>query len=316
MGTIPRVANCIAIAVMSNSNASTLAIPACAGRFAPSPSGPLHFGSLVAALASFLDARAIGARWLVRMEDLDPPRQQPGAAEAILDALVRLGLEWDGTVVYQSQRLGAYARAAQELKRVGLAFDCGCTRKQALRGPRGLEGPIYSGTCRQGLNGKAPRSLRLRVDEAAVVFDDLFAGRQGQQLERDVGDFVLRRADGHFAYQLAVVVDDAWQNVTHVIRGADLLTSTPRQIHLQRCLGLATPEYGHIPLVLDAGGEKLSKSSQAPELDLSRPAAELTRALEFLGQTPPVDLASATRASILDWGIEHWRRDGVRQRVN
>jgi glutamyl-Q tRNA(Asp) synthetase len=266
------------------------------GRFAPSPTGPLHFGSLVAAAASWLDARAARGRWLVRIEDLDTPRNQPGAADDILRALGRLGLTWDGPIVYQSQRTALYRDALQRLEKQ--AYWCACTRREIADSSLGLAADgaqIYPGTCRKGMAaGKRPRALRARAS-GMVEFDDRLQGRLSQQLERDVGDFVLYRADEQFAYQLAVVVDDAEQRVTDVVRGADLLDSTPRQIYLQRLLGYATPRYLHVPAAVNAAGEKLSKQTGAPPIDVSRRSDELRRALAFLGQPETDELAVAVK---------------------
>jgi glutamyl-Q tRNA(Asp) synthetase len=266
------------------------------GRFAPSPTGPLHFGSLVAALASWMDARAAGGRWLVRMEDLDGPRVQPGAADEILRALERLGLGWDGEVVYQSRRAARYEEALRQLR--AHTYWCGCTRREIADSALALAADgaqIYPGTCRSGLPaGRTPRALRVRVDDSSIAFVDRVQGRRSQVLSRDVGDFVLYRADGQFAYQLAVVADDADQGVTHVVRGADLLGSTARQIFLQRLLGYATPRYLHVPVALNEAGEKLSKQTGAQALDLSEPGREIARALAFLGQ--PCDPGEALRA--------------------
>lgn len=278
-----------------------------AGRYAPSPSGPLHFGSLVAALASYLQARHAGMTWLMRIEDVDPPREVPGAADKILRALDAYGLHWDGPVLYQSQRSAAYTQATDYLLEGNVAFVCGCTRKQAQTGPCGLEGPVYPGTCRAGLpDGKAPRSVRLRVDTQEIEFVDAVQGVVRQNLARDVGDFVLRRTDGYFAYQLAVVLDDAYQGITQVVRGADLINSTPRQILLQRSLGLPALDYMHVPVVLDAGGVKLSKHSHARPLDTTRPVQALFQALQFLGQAPPLQLRQAGRDELLTWAARHW----------
>ncbi len=277
------------------------------GRYAPSPSGALHFGSLVAALASFLQARSANGAWVLRIEDIDPPREVPGAADAILHALEVYGLHWDGAVLYQSSRLDAYADAIAALKAENRAFDCACTRKQARKGPAGLEGSIYPGTCRHGLPaGRAARSVRVAVDARDCGFLDAIQGDVSQNLKHEVGDFILRRADGYFAYQLAVVVDDAHQGITEVVRGADLLTSTPRQIYLQQCLGLVTPQYCHIPIVLDARGEKLSKHSHAKALDLRRPGYGLFAALAFLGQSSPPDLSGAAPEELLAWAVANW----------
>ena len=263
------------------------------GRFAPSPTGPLHMGSLTAALASWLDARAAGGRWLVRMEDLDRPRVAPGAADAILDALARLGLNWDGEVVYQSQRRDLYHRALERL--AADTYWCGCSRREIADSSLGLAAdgaPIYPGTCRAGTLG-ARRALRLRTSPEPLAFDDRVQGPQHQVLERDIGDFVLYRADGLFAYQLAVVVDDAEQGVTDVVRGADLLDSTPRQMYLQRLLGLPTLRYLHVPVAVAASGEKLSKQTGAEPVGASM--ATIRRALRFLGQPESASLAEAVR---------------------
>lgn len=282
------------------------------GRYAPSPTGALHFGSLVAAVASFLQARNRGAAWYMRMEDIDPKREVPGAADDILRTLEVFGLTWDGPVLYQSERTAAYAEAVAELEGRGLTFDCGCTRREARTGPRGEEGPIYPGTCRNGLPpGRKPRSVRLRVAAEEVAFVDGVMGGVRQRLDRDVGDFVIRRADGCFAYQLAVVLDDAWQGVGEVVRGADLLPSTPRQIYLQRRLGLPTPVYAHVPLLVGRDGWKLSKSEGAAAIDRRRPGPALVEALRVLGQAPPPALADERVETILDWGRRHWRLDRV-----
>ena len=263
------------------------------GRFAPSPTGPLHFGSLAAALAGWLEARAAGGRWLVRIEDLDPPREQPGAADEILRTLERLGLYWDGEVVFQSRRRALYEESLNNLRE--FTYGCGCSRREIADSAIGLAADgaqVYPGTCRGGLPcGKQPRALRLKV-AGSIEFVDRAQGRVRQDLEGEVGDFVLRRADGQFAYQLAVVVDDAAQGVSDVVRGADLLGSTARQIYLQRLLGLPTPRYLHIPAAVDAAGEKFSKQTGAAPVDDKR---DLLKVLAFLGQQPTDDLAEAAR---------------------
>jgi glutamyl-Q tRNA(Asp) synthetase len=279
------------------------------GRFAPSPTGPLHFGSLVAAIGSFLDARHQGGSWLIRMEDLDRTRQVPGAADSILRTLDAFALHWDGALVYQSARTDAYAEALNRLQALGLTYPCGCSRSQiAAAGLAGPEGPIYPGTCRAGLApGRPARSLRLRVPGGTIAFQDRIQGRCGQDVAAEIGDFVLRRADGIHAYQLAVVVDDAWQGITDVVRGADLTASTPRQILLQRALGLPTPAYAHIPLVLDARGRKLSKSDAAAPVDPADPLPAGLLVLRHLGQAlppePPTDLDELWRWAIPAWDI-------------
>jgi glutamyl-Q tRNA(Asp) synthetase len=258
--------------------------PVYIGRFAPSPTGPLHFGSLVAAIASWLDARAQEGRWLLRLEDLDKLRELPGATDDILRTLERLGLYWDGEPVFQSRRGERYAGALERLQ--PHCYPCACSRREIADSSLGLASDgaqIYPGTCREGIAaGKAPRALRVRVPAAPVAFDDRVQGHQRQALAVDVGDFVLRRADGVVSYQLAVVVDDAAQGVTDVVRGADLLDSTARQIHLQRLLGYPTPRYLHLPVAVNAAGEKLSKQTgAAPVADPKRAIAD---ALRFLGQ--------------------------------
>jgi glutamyl-Q tRNA(Asp) synthetase len=271
------------------------------GRFAPSPTGPLHFGSLVAALASFMQARTAGGRWHLRMEDLDRPRVQPGAADDILRALERLGLEWDGPVLVQSSRLARYRDLVDDLSRRGFAYPCACTRKELEDSALAIDGArVYPGTCRHGLGpGKAPRATRLRTHDALVGFDDAVQVRVEQRVEREVGDFVLRRADGIYSYQLAVVADDMDQGITDVVRGADLLDSTARQIHLQRLLGARTPRYAHVPVAVNAAGEKLSKQTGARPLDLSDPKAEVARARRFLGQNEDGwDLSRVPRARV------------------
>lgn len=265
------------------------------GRFAPSPTGALHFGSLVAAMASYLDARAQDGTWLVRMEDLDPPREQPGAAEAILRGLQAFGFEWDEPVIYQSNRLEAYKAALDQLLSEGAAFWCGCSRRH-LRG-----NPIYPGTCANGLpDGREPRSIRLNVT-GKILFEDRWLGSQSQNLAKDVGAFIIRRADGLTAYQLAVVVDDAWQQISHVVRGSDLLDSTPRQIYLQQVLRLPTPSYAHFPIAVDAEGVKLSKQTFASPIDPAEPLPALKAASDFLGQ-PPIGAGSVSAfwASAID----------------
>lgn len=259
------------------------------GRFAPSPTGPLHFGSLVAAVGSWLFARAERGRWLVRIEDIDTPRVVPGSAEEILAALRRYALEWDGEVVWQSRRTALYERALNGLRAKSLVYDCACSRadlQRAASAPVGSE-PVYPGTCRNGIApGKTARAIRFRAPDEIIAFDDLLVGHQQENVAERTGDFVVRRADGLFAYQLAVVVDDAEQGVTQVVRGADLLASTPRQIALQRALGYSTPAYAHLPLVVNADGSKLGKRDGAlplPTLDDTRVRETLALALQHLG---------------------------------
>jgi glutamyl-Q tRNA(Asp) synthetase len=267
------------------------------GRFAPSPTGPLHFGSLVAALASWLDARAAKGRWHVRMEDLDRPREQPGAADGILRTLERLGLYWDGDVVFQGRRAERYQEALERLR--AHTYWCGCSRREIADSSLGLAADgalIYPGNCRNGLApGKTARALRIRTQDEEISFDDRVQGKQRQVLGKEIGDFVLYRADAHFAYQLAVVVDDAEQSVTDVVRGADLLDSTARQIYLQRLLGHPEPRYLHVPVAVNAAGEKLSKQTGAVPIDGSVKGGLILRALRFLGQVATEDLGEAVR---------------------
>ena len=273
------------------------------GRFAPSPTGPLHFGSLVSALASWLDARAHGGAWLVRVEDIDGPRTVPGAAEDILATLERFGMHADEPPVWQSRQMARYQQALEQLKSAGLIYPCACTRKEItdslLHAHARNTTLAYPGTCRDGLHGKPARAWRLRVpdgDSAVIRFEDRWKGTQTQNLATEVGDFVLRRADDQWAYQLAVVVDDADARITHIVRGADLMDSTARQIYLQRCLGVPTPEYLHVPVVTNEQGEKLSKQNGATALDSDRPLEALSAAARHLG----LDLRSGKAPTTLD----------------
>ena len=285
--------------------------PSYIGRFAPTPSGYLHFGSLVAALASWLDARSVGGQWLLRMEDLDPPREIPGAQDEILRSLKACGLEWDGTVVRQSERHQAYEAVVQRLLAQGLAYACICSRKQ-LEG----HGGIYPGTCRNAAHASDGAAIRIRVPELEYHFIDRVQGPYRQHLGHEVGDFVIRRRDGLYAYQLAVVLDDAWQGVTDIVRGADLLDSTPRQLYLQELLGLPQPRYLHVPLIVQADGNKLGKSYRSPALPADQAAAQLCKALRALGQQPPTALAAAAPAEILAWASKHWQVARIPHKVS
>jgi glutamyl-Q tRNA(Asp) synthetase len=261
-------------------------------------------------VGSYLCAKQVGGDWLVRIEDLDPPREVPGSREAILTTLCELGFEWNEPVLQQSNRLSAYAQAAAQLQSAGLAYDCSCSRVE-IAAAGGLAASTeelrYPGWCRDGLRApERARALRLRVANQSVCFTDAIQGEICCDVANDVGDFVIRRRDGLFAYQLAVVVDDAAQQINHVIRGADLLSSTPRQILLQRALGVATPAYAHLPLVLDQDGVKLSKSAGAAAIDRQQPVAELWHALCLLRQDPPAHLRCGPRRTLWDWAIEHW----------
>ena len=286
------------------------------GRFAPSPTGPLHFGSLIAAVGSFLEARTHGGEWLVRIEDLDTPRTAPGAADNILHCLAAFGMAWDGEVMYQSARTAAYRAALEQLQIRGALYGCACTRREiADSATHGIEGPVYPGTCRNGLPvssmTRVSRATRVQTQGARITFADVVQGSVTQDVERSVGDFVVARADGLIAYQLAVVVDDAAQGVTDVVRGADLLDSTPRQILLQQLLGLPMPRYMHLPVAVNAQGEKLSKQTLAPPLDPQQPSRQLAAALRFLGQAPPVHLEQCTPPRIWDWAITHWQSQRI-----
>lgn len=291
-------------------------MPECAyvGRFAPSPTGPLHFGSLLAALASCLEARQKKGCWLVRIEDLDAPRTVAGAADTILHQLTDYGFEWDGGIVWQSQRLEAYRSALNQLQISGGAYPCACTRREiadsALRAPDGAY--RYPGTCRNGLApDKTARAWRARLSPGVIHWQDAIQGAQQEDLEHTVGDFVLLRADGQFAYQLAVVIDDAWQGITHVVRGADLLDSTARQIHLQTKLACPQPRYAHLPVATNLAGEKLSKQTLAAPLNAISPVGDLIKALSFLGQNPPDELRHTSLNELWAWMLSHWQLSKV-----
>lgn len=284
--------------------------PRYCGRFAPSPTGPLHFGSLVAAVASFADALAAGGRWRLRIEDVDAPRTRPGAERAIVEALARYGFHWDGPVVRQSERTAAYAAALARLSALHALYACTCTRRALEEAPLAASGDrIYPGTCRDRSGGSeyhARAAQRVRVGDAVVEFVDLLQGPQRQALATDVGDFVVRRADGLFAYQLAVVIDDAEAGITTIVRGADLLSSTPRQIFLQRLLGLPVPSYLHVPVALDTAGEKLSKQTHAAALPAD-PLPSLLAAWSFLQQPAP-DAQPRTVAQFWAHAASAWSR--------
>lgn len=284
------------------------------GRFAPSPTGLLHIGSLLTAVASYADARSNGGKWLVRMEDLDPPREMPGAASHILHTLEAFGFEWDGEVAYQSRRYALYEETLCRLKTAGLVYPCYCSRKDWQAGARrGADGFVYNGRCRHPGQRPAPQgkqpAWRIRVPDRVIGFSDGIVGGYTQNLAGDIGDFVLLRADGYWAYQLAVVADDAEQGVTHIVRGQDLLVSTPRQIYLQQCLGVPTPQYAHLPLLTNAQGQKWSKQTLAPALDLNRREQLLRQVFRYLNlpEAPETDRP----AELLDWAVAHWDMDKV-----
>ena len=310
------------------------------GRFAPSPTGPLHFGSLVTAVASYCDAKANAGKWLVRMEDLDKPREVSGAANDILRCLEAFGFEWDDEVYYQSKRDGLYAEALNQLQKQALIYPCTCTRKEIADSNNsvGIDGLIYPKTCfNHGLQpqGLSPQNIPAKASYSYVktsihaayralvlveniTFLDAIQGEITQNMARDVGDFILKRADGLFAYQLAVVVDDVAQGVTHIVRGADLLNSTPRQIYLQQLLGfsnlnMSTPHYAHIPIATNHAGEKLSKQTHAEPIGISSETPsrfathQLVDALRFLGQLTPEELKNTTLAEVWRWAIANWK---------
>lgn len=284
------------------------------GRFAPSPTGPLHFGSLVAALASFLDAKANGGRWLVRIEDIDETRCNTAYATDILRTLQAFGLQWDGEVMVQTARKALYDAALQRLEAQGLVYACACSRKEiADSATDGLETPVYPGTCRDKELSASGNSLRIRTIMEKTFFTDLVQGEIEQSVGRDIGDFVLKRRDGLFAYQLAVVVDDANQGVTHVVRGADLLDSTARQIYLQRSLGYPSPEYLHIPVLVNAQGQKLSKQTLAIAVAATRDGVQgvLLSALHLLGQPVATTAGTASISELLATAARNWDRGRI-----
>ena len=296
------------------------------GRFAPSPTGPLHFGSLVAAVASYCDAKSHGGQWLLRMEDLDKPREVADAADNILRSLEAFGFEWDAAILYQSQRNEIYEEYLHNLKRKGLIYACTCSRKEIADSSvaSGVDGAIYPKTCINKMlenlpsNFNAPTirinacSWRINVDDAQIIsFVDAIQGDISQNLPTQVGDFILKRKDGFFAYQLAVVVDDALQNITHIVRGADLLDSTPRQIYLQNLLDFTLPHYAHVPVASNAAGEKLSKQTLAKPIDSGIASHLIVEALSFLGQMPPLALKNASLAECWHWATKHWNLASV-----
>jgi len=275
------------------------------GRFAPSPTGPLHFGSLLAAVASYAQARSHGGRWLIRVEDIDPPREQPGADKLIVDILADFGFEWDDPVTYQSQSTSRHMELVEQLLESGIAYSCSCSRRDLVNAPRGPLGIIYPGTCRAGCIA-GDSSIRIRTHNEPIQFVDGAQGIQVQRLESESGDFVIKRRDGLIAYHLAVVADDSDQGITEIVRGIDLMESTPRQIHVQQQLGMATPQYLHIPVATNEAGQKLSKLTGAQAISSERANNTLLSALRALRQDPPVSLAGECVAEIWQWAIAHW----------
>lgn len=294
------------------------------GRFAPSPTGPLHFGSLAAAVGSYLDARSIGGQWLLRIEDVDQPRTVPGMVEAQMAALDAYGFAWDGPVIRQSERTELYRSMLDQLIPAGLAYPCVCSRRQIASMPgtrQGADGPVYPGTCadwRIGMPVPPAAAWRFRVPAGMTGFEDRVLGHRAQDLQRDVGDFVLLRADGCFTYQLAVVVDDLAQGITDVVRGADLVDSTPRQIALIRALGGTIPTYAHLPVVTNSAGEKLSKQTRAPAIPVDDAALRVSllwQVLDFLGQRPEPALQRASQQTLWSWALAHWSLAHARPQV-
>jgi glutamyl-Q tRNA(Asp) synthetase len=302
-------------------------LPNYCGRFAPSPTGNLHFGSLVTAVASYLDAKHHCGTWLVRIEDIDTPRCVQGATDDILRTLNAFGLHSDEPILYQSQRIAAYEDALRKFQKLRVAYPCCCTRKEISDSRlQGIDGQIYPGTCRHGIpNGRDARAWRVRTDfdfsllrpthskreigqiqGSLVEFNDLLQGKIVQEIRQQIGDFVIKRADGLFAYQLAVVVDDGYQGITHVVRGCDLLMSTPRQIFLQRLLGLPTPQYLHLPVIVNKQGEKLSKQTLAQPVNIDNAPTTLVTILKLLRQQPPDEMQHHSISTILAWAIKHW----------
>lgn len=282
------------------------------GRFAPSPTGHLHIGSLLTAVASFIDAKAHNGAWLVRMEDLDKPREVKGAADDILRTLDAFALHWDGEVVYQSKRHALYRAALDDLQRKNLVYPCYCSRKTVQEnGTNGIDGIVYNGNCRfrQPNNAKKQSAWRIKTDNQPIVFEDKICGTQQQNIAQEVGDFVLLRADGQWAYQLAVVVDDNAQGVTNIVRGSDLLLSCPRQIYLYQQFNFRLPEYAHLPLLTNALGQKWSKQTLAPKLDLANKEYLLKQVLTYLGLPTPIPDENCN--ALLQWAILNWNINKV-----
>jgi glutamyl-Q tRNA(Asp) synthetase len=281
------------------------------GRFAPSPSGPLHLGSLYTALASFLQARSQQGKWLLRIDDLDTPRNVKGAVSAILTTLDTFGLHWDDDVVYQSQCLAVYSEVLNELANKHLIYPCCCSRKDlATRQPAT---DIYSGICRDKITlPDTPYALRIKTDSRTISFEDGLQGLFSHHLAEQQGDFILKRKDQIIAYQFAVVIDDDRQHINQVVRGIDLLAETPKQIYLQQLLGLPSPDYMHVPIIVDAQGYKLSKQTRATAVDLATPQATIFELLGLLKQNPPTELQHASVAELINWAVVNWRPEKLK----
>ena len=295
---------------------NTPSVPGYRGRFAPSPTGELHFGSLIAAVGSYLEAKSHDGEWLVRIEDLDKPREVPAASYKILRSLEALGMEWDHEVIYQDQRKDIYENVLTILKKRGLIYPCSCTRKEISSSSiAGVSGQIYAGTCRNIVqNDDSLGAVRIKTNNNIIEFRDTLHGPINQNLQNETGDFILRRSDKIYAYQLAVVVDDSAQGITSVVRGSDLLDSTPRQIYLQKLLGYSTPTYMHLPVAVDNHGEKLSKQTKAAHLDVSNPVKQLIEAVNFLGQDPPIELARENVMSFWKWAFINWNPGNIHKK--
>ncbi len=279
------------------------------GRFAPSPTGPLHLGSLYTALASYLDARSQQGQWLLRIDDLDHFRIIPEATDQILTVLDRLGLHWDGEVYYQSHHIDHYQAIIDQLTEQDWIYPCTCSRKKLA-----ATGTVYPGTCRQKIHSDdSPFALRIKTNSQNIRFHDRLQGDIQQNLMQSCGDFIIRRKDGVIAYQLAVVIDEYQQNISHIVRGLDLLDSTPRQIYLQQCLKLPQPDYMHIPVIVDADGVKLSKQTHAEAISADQQGETLWRLLDLLQQQPPKSLQQADSTEILQWGIDHWQPEKLKK---
>jgi len=281
------------------------------GRFAPSPTGPLHLGSLLTAVASFLQARSIQGEWHLRIDDLDPERSLPDAADSIRRTLERFGLRWDHEIVFQHRKSDRYQQALERLQKEALVYPCTCSRRELASLPRGS---IYPGSCRSRTPAEAgtPHALRVRTEGYVITFADRLHGIVRRDLEREIGDFVVRRRDGAFAYHLATVVDDADTGITEIVRGIDLLDSTPRQIYLQRLLGVPEPDYCHVPIVVDETGNKLSKQTFAASVEECGPAETIFKLLQMLRQEPPRQLAGAAPEEMLGWAVKHWKIDPLK----
>ncbi len=286
------------------------------GRFAPSPSGPLHFGSLIAATASYLCAKSVNGKWLLRIEDVDKFRIKENSISSIINTLESYGYQWDDTILYQSQRSEAYQDALNSLGK--LAYPCSCTRKFLQKqAPAGTYGYIYTGFCREQLsNPNAPQfAIRLRTNNTPIYFNDTLQAPLSQNIETEVGDFIIKRSDKMFSYQLAVVVDDEYQQITEVVRGSDLLDNTPRQLYLQQCLGYSPPSYLHFPTAITADGKKLSKQNHSPEVDPRQKRLTILKTLNFLGQQAPAIDQFSTLEELWDWAIKNWDRDKIPARM-